>query len=60
MTPEMIATWCTQWADEAITAADQPSVQLPEVMQQEIAARLPTMRLLSEQLYSTWIKGLMR
>jgi len=60
MTPEMIATWCEQWADEAITAADQPSVQLPEVMQQEIAARLPTMRLLSEQLYSTWIKGLQR
>ena len=58
MTPEMIATWCEQWADEAIAVADEPSVQTPEVMQQEIAARLPVMRQLSEQLYSVWIKGL--
>jgi GMP synthase-like glutamine amidotransferase len=58
MTPEMIATWCGQWADEAIAAADLPSVQTPEAMQQEIAGRLPVMRQLSQQLYSVWIKGL--
>ncbi len=58
MTPEMIATWCDQWADEAIAVTDQPSVQTPEAMQQEIAQRLPAMRQLSEQLYSVWIKGL--
>ena len=56
----MIATWCGQWADEAIAAADLPSVQTPEAMQQEIAGRLPVMRQLSEQLYSVWIKGLRR
>ena len=60
MTPEMIATWCGQWADEAIAVADQPSVQTPEAMQQEIVGRLPLMRQLSEQLYSVWIKGLQR
>jgi len=60
MTPEMIATWCSQWADEAIAAADQPSAQTPEVMQREIDERLPVMRQLSEQLYSVWIKGLRR
>jgi GMP synthase-like glutamine amidotransferase len=60
MTPEMIATWCGQWADEAIAVADQASVQTPEVMQQEITGRLPVMRQLSEQLYSVWIKGLQR
>ena len=60
MTPEMIATWCTQWADEAIELADQPSVQTPETMQQEITERLPVMRQLSAQLYSVWIKGLAR
>lgn len=60
MTPEMIATWATQWADEANAAADQPSVQTPEAMQAEIAARLPVMRQLSEQLYSVWIRGLRR
>ena len=58
MTPEMIATWCRQWADEAAAVADQPSVQTPELMQGEIAGRLPVMRQLAEQLYSVWIKGL--
>lgn len=58
MTPEMIATWCDQWAEEAIAVADQPSVQTPEAMQQAIAECLPVMRQLSEQLYSVWIQGL--
>ena len=60
MTPEMIATWCGQWADEALAVADQASVQLPEQMQEEIGTNLPLMRQLSEQLYSVWIKGLRR
>jgi GMP synthase-like glutamine amidotransferase len=60
MTPEMISTWCEQWAEEAATVADQPSVQRPETMQAEIGERLPVMRQLSEQLYSVWIKGLQR
>ena len=60
MTSEMITTWCTQWADEALSAADQTSVQTPETMQQEIAERLPVMRHLSEQLYSVWTEGLTR
>ncbi len=60
MTPEMIATWCDQWADEAIAVADQPSVQAPQMMLQETAEHLPVMRQLSEQLYSVWIKGLAR
>jgi hypothetical protein len=37
-----------------------PSVQLPETMQADISRHLPTMRQLSEQLYSVWIKGLQR
>jgi GMP synthase-like glutamine amidotransferase len=60
MTPEMIATWCEQWADEAIAVADQAGVQAPEAMQSEINERLPVMRQLSEQLYSVWIQGLSR
>jgi GMP synthase-like glutamine amidotransferase len=60
MTPEMIATWCEQWADEAIAVADLPSAQTPEAMLAEISAKLPVMRQLSEQLYSVWIKGLAR
>jgi len=60
MTPEMIATWCEQWADEAMSAADLASVQTPEVMQAQIREHLPAMRQLSGQLYSVWIKGLQR
>jgi GMP synthase-like glutamine amidotransferase len=60
MTPEMIATWCGQWADEAIAVADQPSAQTPEAMLADVSAKLPVMRQLSEQLYSVWIKGLLR
>ena len=60
MTPEMITTWCEQWADEAMSAADQASVQTPEVMQMQISEHLPAMRQLSGQLYSVWIKGLQR
>jgi len=60
MTPEMIATWCGQWAGEAAAAADHPGVQQPPEMLAGIAARLPAMRRLSDQLYSVWIQGLRR
>jgi len=58
MTPEMIAKWCDQWAVEAREISHQASVQTPEAMEGEIGDRLPTMRQLSEQLYSVWIRGL--
>ena len=29
MTPEMIGTWCEQWADEAVAVADLPSAHTP-------------------------------
>ena len=60
MTPEMISTWCEQWAEEAASVAGQPSVQTPGTMQAEIGVRLPAMRRLSDQLYSVWIRGLRR
>lgn len=58
MTPEMIATWCGQWADEATAGADQASVQVPEAMLAQIGDHLPSMRLLADQLYGVWIRGL--
>lgn len=58
MTPEMIATWCEQWADEAAAVADQASVETPAAMQSHTAARLPVMRALADRLYSVWIQGL--
>ena len=58
MTPEMIATWSKQWADEALSVADQPSAQTPAEMLAQIPTQLPLMRELSNQLYSAWIQGL--
>jgi GMP synthase-like glutamine amidotransferase len=60
MTPEMIATWCRQWSDEAAAASDQASVQGPEAMLTTIPERLPAMRKLADRLYTTWIVGLAR
>ncbi len=60
MTPEMIAKWCEQWAEEAAAVADQTSVQTPDAMLGGITAKLPLMRQLSDQLYSVWIQGLAR
>jgi GMP synthase-like glutamine amidotransferase len=60
MTPEMIATWCRQWSDEAAAVADQASVQGPEAMLAGIPERLPAMRKLADRLYTTWIAGLVR
>lgn len=60
MTPDMVARWCEDWTTEVQGAADQPSVQTPEQMANELSSRLPGMRRLSEQLYSVWIRGLTR
>ena len=60
MTPEMIATWCGQWSDEAAAVADQPSVQEPAAMTGQVAERMPAMRELSDRLYTVWIQGLAR
>lgn len=60
MTPEMIRTWCTQWAEEVAAVADQPSVQSPSEMLAQITDNLDSMRQLSDQLYSVWIQGLAR
>jgi len=60
MTPEMIAKWCEQWADEASAVADHPGVQTTDQMQLQVEQNLSTMRKLSEQLYSVWIAGLPR
>lgn len=59
MTPEMIRRWCKAW-DKETSGLDPlpPSVQTPEMMEAELATRLPQMRQLADQLYGAWIKGL--
>jgi len=59
MTPEMIVNWCQSWAAEVKDLPALPdSVQTPEKILAEMRPRLAAMRLLSDQLYSVWIKGL--
>jgi GMP synthase-like glutamine amidotransferase len=60
MLPEMIATWCNQWSEEAAAVAHLPSVQTPEEMLGEIPAKLPAMRQLADRLYAAWVRGLGR
>lgn len=58
---EMIKLWCAAWADEvAGFTAPPPSVQTPAVMLAAASARLPAMRQLADQLYSTWLRGIDR
>jgi GMP synthase-like glutamine amidotransferase len=59
MTPELISEWCKSWPDEVRGMETlPPCVQTPAQMLAEIPARLPVMRMLANQLYSAWIKGL--
>lgn len=58
MTPEQIALWSHQWADEIASVAHQPSVQNGPAMAADTPALLPQMRELADQLYSVWLRGL--
>ena len=60
MTPEMIALWCEQWAEETTGVTAREGIQTPEAMQAAIAERLPEMRQLADQLYATWVLALPR
>ncbi|HJW03481.1 MAG TPA: type 1 glutamine amidotransferase [Azospira sp.] len=58
MTPEMIATWGTQWTEEANAVAHLPSGQTPAAMLADIESKLPAMRQLADRIYGRWIEGL--
>lgn len=58
MTEDMIRSWCEVGADEIAAAATSPAVQTPQQMQALNAANLPAMRVVAEQLYGRWARGL--
>ncbi|WP_263772430.1 type 1 glutamine amidotransferase [Propionivibrio soli] len=61
MTAEMIAEWCTAWPAEVAGLSLLPaSVQTPEQMQAEAVARIPALRRLADQLYASWLQGVLR
>ncbi|MEW6120514.1 MAG: type 1 glutamine amidotransferase [Pseudomonadota bacterium] len=57
MTPELIASWCDNGADE-IAASNSPAVQAPEVILQDVDARAERLHELADKIYSRWIQGL--
>jgi len=58
--PEMIECWRTQWQDEIATDAHLATVQESEIMRKNIPKKLPELRRVADQLYSTWTQGLFR
>ena len=57
MTPELIASWCNNGADE-INASNSPGVQSPEAIQADLATRTAQLHQLADKIYSRWIQGL--
>jgi GMP synthase-like glutamine amidotransferase len=58
MTDTMIQSWCRQWAAEGVPPS--ASVQTPEQMEENMGARIATMRAVADRLYGRWIDGLRR
>ena len=59
MTPELIASWCENGADE-IAASNSPGVQTAHAIRAEAPARLARLHELADKIYSRWIQGLSR
>ena len=59
MTPEMIETWCRDWAKENADP-NLPSVQTPEEMKSAMNENLQTLNQVADRLYKKWVAGLER
>ncbi len=57
MTPELIAAWCDNGADE-IAASAGPAVQTAAEMQTDMENRTRRLHQLADRIYSRWIQGL--
>jgi GMP synthase-like glutamine amidotransferase len=57
MTPELIAAWCANGADEIGSSAG-PAVQSPAQMQADLTHRVGRLHVLADKIYSRWIQGL--
>lgn len=59
MTPELIAAWCDNGADE-IAASDSPAVQTPTAILQDVEVRAERLHGLADKIYTKWIQELSR
>jgi len=59
MTPELIRSWCGEWAKEVESLARRmPSVQTPEQMIEHIEEKTRALNAVADGIYDHWIKGL--
>jgi GMP synthase-like glutamine amidotransferase len=58
MTVAMIREWCVGGLPEIRAASDQPTVQSPQAMQQDIEARVAALHAVAETAYAKWSEGL--
>jgi GMP synthase-like glutamine amidotransferase len=58
MTEAMIREWCVGGLPEITAASEQPTVQSPEAMQHDIAARVAALHAVAETTYARWRMGL--
>jgi hypothetical protein len=59
MTPQMIQTWCRDWASEHVDPT-LPSIETPEEMMAEMHANLAQLNAVADRLYGKWCEGLVR
>jgi GMP synthase-like glutamine amidotransferase len=61
MTPEMIRTWCRDWAKEVEALAERVvSVQTPQQMEEGIEEKVRALNAVADRIYERWIEGLAR
>ena len=59
MTPELIRTWCRDWAKEVEALAGRvPSVQTPAEMEAGIDDKVRALNAVADRIYDRWISGL--
>lgn len=58
MTSQMIRDWCEVGASEVAACGNIPSVQTTQVMQAQMAEKLPQLHAAARTAYHHWLKGL--
>jgi len=53
----MVREWCEAGADELADSASSPVVQSAQVMQAQVADKLPKLQQVAGQLYRHWLRG---
>ena len=58
MTEQMIIEWCDVGTEELVASAQSPAVQSAELMQAQMAVKLPKLHQVAAQLYRHWLHGI--